>query len=53
MSSFKDFQDSFQRGILERDDAILSDVNDSTTESRSVLFGVYRRGAGTTGERLG
>ena len=42
MSSFKDFQDSFQRGILERDDTILSDVKDSTTESRSVLFGVYR-----------
>ena len=42
MSSFKDFQDSFQRGILERDDTILGDVKDSATESRSVLFGVYR-----------
>ena len=42
MSSFKDFQDSFQRGILERDDTILSDIKDSATESRSVLFGVYR-----------
>jgi hypothetical protein len=42
MSSFKDFQDSFQRGILERDDTILGDVKDSATESRSVLFDVYR-----------
>ena len=42
MSSFKDFQDSFQRGILERDDTILGDVKDSATESRAVLFGVYR-----------
>lgn len=46
MSSFKDFQDSFQRGILERDDTILADVNDSATESRSLLFGVYRNAYG-------
>lgn len=46
MSSFKDFQDSFQRGILERDDTILSDVLDSATESRAVLFGVYRHAYG-------
>lgn len=41
-SSLKDFQDSFQRGILERDDTILGEVLDSATESRRVLFGVYR-----------
>ena len=42
MSSLKNLQDSFQRGILERDDAILGDVQDSAREPRSVLFGVYR-----------
>ena len=42
MSSLKELQDSFQRGILERDDAILGDVEDSAREQRSVLFGVYR-----------
>src|SRR5665648_635745 len=42
MSSLKDLQDSFQRGILAGDDAILGEVNDSATEQRTVLFGVYR-----------
>ena len=42
MSSLKELQDSFQRGILERDDAILGEVEDSAREQRSVLFGVYR-----------
>ena len=42
MSSLKELQESFQRGILERDDAILGDVEDSAREKRDVLFGVYR-----------
>src|SRR5665648_588478 len=42
MSSLKDLKDSFQRGILAGDDAILGEVNDSATEQRTVLFGVYR-----------
>ncbi|MGH6734757.1 MAG: HvfC/BufC family peptide modification chaperone [Methyloceanibacter sp.] len=42
MSSLKELQDSFQRGILAGDDAILSEVNDSAKERRTILFGVYR-----------
>jgi hypothetical protein len=42
MSSLKDLQESFQRGILAGDDTILSEVNDSAKEQRTVLFGVYR-----------
>jgi Putative DNA-binding domain len=42
MKSLKELQDSFQRGILAGDDAILDDVNDSDKEQRKVLFGVYR-----------
>ncbi len=42
MKSLKELQDSFQRGILAGDDAILAEVNDSDKEQRKVLFGVYR-----------
>lgn len=42
MSSFKDFQDSFQRAIVEGDDTILADILDSSKEKRDVLLGVYR-----------
>jgi hypothetical protein len=42
MKSLKELQDSFQRGILAGDDAILDEVNDSGKEQRKVLFGVYR-----------
>ena len=42
MSSLKELQESFQRGILAGDDTILSEVNDSAKEERTVLFGVYR-----------
>jgi hypothetical protein len=42
MSTLKELQESFQRGILAGDDAILGDVNDSEKEQRTVLFGVYR-----------
>jgi len=42
MKSLKELQDSFQRGILAGDDAILAEVNDSAKEERKVLFGIYR-----------
>lgn len=42
MKSLKELQESFQRGILAGDDAILAEVKDSTKERREVLFGVYR-----------
>lgn len=42
MSSLKDLQESFQRGILAGDDAILSEIKDSAKEDRKALFGVYR-----------
>jgi hypothetical protein len=42
MSSLKELQESFQRGILAGDDAILSEIKDSPKEKRKVLFGVYR-----------
>jgi hypothetical protein len=42
MTSLKELQDSFQRGILAGDDAILGEINDSAREKRTVLFGVYR-----------
>ena len=42
MKSLKELQDTFQRGILAGDDAILAEVNDSDKEQRKVLFGVYR-----------
>jgi hypothetical protein len=42
MTSLKALQESFQRGILAGDDAILSEVKDSAKERRNALFGVYR-----------
>lgn len=42
MKSLRELQESFQRGILAGDDAILAEVNDSAKEQRRVLFGVYR-----------
>lgn len=42
MTSLKSLQESFQRGILAGDDAILSEVKDSDKEPRKTLFGVYR-----------
>jgi hypothetical protein len=42
MTSLKELQESFQRGILAGDDTILSEIKDSPKEKRKVLFGVYR-----------
>jgi hypothetical protein len=42
MKSLRELQETFQRGILAGDDAILAEVNDSDKENRKVLFGVYR-----------
>ena len=42
MKTLRELQDSFQRGILAGDDAILGEVKDSDKEQRKVLFGVYR-----------
>src|SRR3990170_3554472 len=42
MKSLRELQESFQRGILAGDDAILTEVKDSAKEQRRVLFGVYR-----------
>ena len=46
MSSFKDLQDSFQRAVLNGDDAILGDIRKSEKESRDVLLGVYQNSYG-------
>lgn len=42
MTSLKELQESFQRGILTGDDGILAEIKDSAKEQRTVLFGVYR-----------
>ncbi|MGH6831824.1 MAG: DNA-binding domain-containing protein, partial [Methyloceanibacter sp.] len=42
MKSLRELQETFQRGILSGDDAILAEVKDSAKEKRNVLFGVYR-----------
>jgi len=42
MKSLEELQETFQRGILAGDDAILAEVKDSAKENRRVLFGVYR-----------
>jgi hypothetical protein len=44
MTTLKELQESFQRGILAGDDKILAEVNDSGKERREVLFDVYRSG---------
>ena len=38
----KDFQDRFQRAILEGDDAILNDIPDGPRETKTNLLGIYR-----------
>jgi hypothetical protein len=38
----KDFQDRFQRAILEGDDAILDDIPDGPRETKKNLLGIYR-----------
>jgi hypothetical protein len=38
----KDFQDRFQRAILDGDDAILSDIPDGPRETKTNLLGIYR-----------
>lgn len=40
--TLSEIQDSFQRAILEGDDAFLDDLVDSPREKRRVLLGVYR-----------
>jgi len=40
--NLKDFQDSFQRAILDGDDAILSDIPDGPRETKTNLLGIYR-----------
>ncbi|MCC2112259.1 MAG: putative DNA-binding domain-containing protein [Hyphomicrobiales bacterium] len=35
-------QARFQKAVLDGDDDILAEINDSTKENRNVLFGVYR-----------
>lgn len=42
MTGLKQLQETFQRGILAGDDAILDEVKDSARERRNVLFGIYR-----------
>jgi hypothetical protein len=42
MKNLRELQESFQRGILAGDEAILAEVKDSDKENRRVLFGVYR-----------
>jgi hypothetical protein len=42
MTSLKELQETFQRGILAGDDTILGAINDSATEPRQARFGVYR-----------
>ena len=42
MSSLKELQEGFQRGILAGDDTILAEIKDSAKEGRRALFGVYR-----------
>jgi len=42
MSSLKELQESFQRGILASDDTILAEIKDSPKQVRKVLLGVYR-----------
>jgi hypothetical protein len=46
MTSLSQLQARFQAGILSGDDAALNDINDSSNEDRSTLFGVYRNAYG-------
>ena len=40
--NLKDFQDRFQRAILDGDDAILSDIPHGPRETKTNLLGIYR-----------
>ncbi|MEC9368201.1 MAG: DNA-binding domain-containing protein [Pseudomonadota bacterium] len=42
MITLKEIQDRFQRGVIDGDDAVLTEFTDSSKEKRGVLFGVYR-----------
>lgn len=42
MTDFARLQDSFQRGVMDGDDAVMAEILDSPQEGRDVLFGVYR-----------
>lgn len=42
MTTLKELQDTFQRAIVEGDDAVLSQIVDTSKEKRDVLLGVYR-----------
>jgi Putative DNA-binding domain len=42
MTSLRELQETFQRGILAGDDSILAEIKDSAKEERKVLFRVYR-----------
>ncbi|MBW8852975.1 MAG: hypothetical protein JF604_01295, partial [Bradyrhizobium sp.] len=47
MSDFARQQAEFQRGILDGDDRVLSEILDSPREKRETLFGVYRYAYGS------
>lgn len=40
--NLKDFQDRFQRAILDGDDTILNDIPDGPRETKTNLLGIYR-----------
>jgi Putative DNA-binding domain len=47
MSDFARQQAEFQRGILDGDETVLTEILDSPREKRDVLFGVYRYAYGS------
>src|SRR6187431_1467942 len=47
MSDFARQQAEFQRGILDGDDTVLSEILDSPREKRETLYGVYRYAYGS------
>lgn len=42
MTTLKELQDSFQKAVVDGDDAVLAEILDSSKEKRDVLLGVYR-----------
>jgi hypothetical protein len=42
MTTLRDLQETFQRAIVEGDDAVLAEIVDTSKEKRDVLFDVYR-----------
>lgn len=42
MNTLRELQDSFQRAIVDGDDAVLAEIVDTSKEKRDVLLGVYR-----------